>query len=130
MSTAGHLSSDIRHLSSEDDEEAAEQLHRLLAFGPRIRRGAGGRTGSETPGSGDGHEARPPGSHHRRGRRMPMGRPVLCARDDMSSRAYLWSMIFSENRYPPRIASPGASGAGFFGIMLRYFVTRGRPAAR
>jgi hypothetical protein len=27
---------------------------------------------------------------------------------------YSWSMIFSENRYPPRIAS----GAGFFGIML------------
>jgi len=26
----------------------------------------------------------------------------------------LWSMIFSENRYPPRIKS----GAGFFGIML------------
>jgi hypothetical protein len=25
-----------------------------------------------------------------------------------------WSMIFSENRYPPRIKS----GAGFFGIML------------
>src|ERR1700726_3323156 len=42
MSTAGHLSSDVRHLSSEDDEEAAEQLRRLLAFGPRIRRGAGG----------------------------------------------------------------------------------------
>jgi hypothetical protein len=28
--------------------------------------------------------------------------------------AYRWSMIFSENRYPPRIKS----GAGFFGIML------------
>jgi hypothetical protein len=28
--------------------------------------------------------------------------------------AYWWSMIFSENRYPPRIKS----GAGFFGIML------------
>src|SRR6266699_854599 len=27
-------------------------------------------------------------------------------------------MIFSENRYPPRIASPDTSGAGFFGIML------------
>jgi hypothetical protein len=27
---------------------------------------------------------------------------------------YYWSMIFSENRHPPRIAS----GAGFFGIML------------
>ena len=40
-------------------------------------------------------------------------------RDDFSSnrhRALLncWSMIFSENRYPPRIKS----GAGFFGIML------------
>jgi hypothetical protein len=28
--------------------------------------------------------------------------------------AYCWSMIFSENRHPPRIKS----GAGFFGIML------------
>jgi len=28
--------------------------------------------------------------------------------------SYCWSMIFSENRYPPRIKS----GAGFFGIML------------
>jgi hypothetical protein len=28
--------------------------------------------------------------------------------------AYCWSMILSENRYPPRIKS----GAGFFGIML------------
>jgi hypothetical protein len=28
--------------------------------------------------------------------------------------AYWLSMIFSENRYPPRIKS----GAGFFGIML------------
>jgi hypothetical protein len=28
--------------------------------------------------------------------------------------AYWWSMIFSENRHPPRIKS----GAGFFGIML------------
>jgi hypothetical protein len=28
--------------------------------------------------------------------------------------AYSWSMIFSENRYPPRIKS----GAGLFGIML------------
>jgi len=27
---------------------------------------------------------------------------------------YWWSMIFSENRCPPRIKS----GAGFFGIML------------
>jgi hypothetical protein len=27
---------------------------------------------------------------------------------------YCWSMIFSENRYPPRIKP----GAGFFGIML------------
>jgi hypothetical protein len=27
---------------------------------------------------------------------------------------FCWSMIFSENRYPPRIES----GAGFFGIML------------
>jgi hypothetical protein len=27
---------------------------------------------------------------------------------------YPWSMMFSENRYPPRIES----GAGFFGIML------------
>jgi hypothetical protein len=27
---------------------------------------------------------------------------------------FRWSMIFSENRYPPRIKS----GAGFFGIML------------
>src|SRR5262245_32219057 len=26
----------------------------------------------------------------------------------------MWSMIFSENRYPPRIKS----GAGFFGVML------------
>jgi hypothetical protein len=33
--------------------------------------------------------------------------------------AYCWSMIFSENRYPPRIKS----GAGFFGIML---LVRGR----
>jgi len=28
--------------------------------------------------------------------------------------AFWWSMIFSENRYPPRIKS----GAGLFGIML------------
>jgi hypothetical protein len=28
--------------------------------------------------------------------------------------SYSWSMIFSENRFPPRIKS----GAGFFGIML------------
>ena len=40
-------------------------------------------------------------------------------RDDFSSirhraLAYCWSMIFSENRYPPRIKS----GAGFLGIML------------
>jgi hypothetical protein len=27
-------------------------------------------------------------------------------------------MIFSENRYAPRIAFPDASGAGLFGIML------------
>jgi hypothetical protein len=27
---------------------------------------------------------------------------------------YCWSMMFSENRYPPRIKC----GAGFFGIML------------
>jgi len=33
-------------------------------------------------------------------------------------RALYWSMIFSENRYPPRIAARTASGAGFFGIML------------
>jgi hypothetical protein len=31
-----------------------------------------------------------------------------------AARHYWWSMIFSENRYPPRIKS----GAGFFGIML------------
>jgi hypothetical protein len=31
-----------------------------------------------------------------------------------SSPLYCWSMIFSENRYPPRIKS----GAGFFGIKL------------
>src|SRR5262249_22499847 len=42
MRTARHLSSDIRHLTSENDEEAAEELRHLLAFGPRIRRGAGG----------------------------------------------------------------------------------------
>jgi len=40
-------------------------------------------------------------------------------RDDFSSSrdhalAYWCSMIFSENRYPPRIDS----GAGFFGIMV------------
>jgi hypothetical protein len=40
-------------------------------------------------------------------------------RDDFSSKrhpalAYCRSMIFSENRWPPRIKS----GAGFFGIML------------
>src|SRR5262249_26837341 len=38
--------------------------------------------------------------------------------DDSSNRhpalAFWWSMILSENRYPPRIKS----GAGFFGIML------------
>jgi len=33
---------------------------------------------------------------------------------DVLRRAYCSSMIFPENRYPPRIAS----GAGFFGIML------------
>src|ERR1043166_2987827 len=33
-------------------------------------------------------------------------------------KVYSGSMIFSENRYPPRIASRAASGAGFFGIML------------
>jgi hypothetical protein len=43
-------------------------------------------------------------------------------RDDFSSNrhpalACCWSMIFSENRYPPRIKS----GAGFFGIMLWTF---------
>jgi hypothetical protein len=31
-----------------------------------------------------------------------------------AAQRYWWSMIFSENRYPPRIES----GAGFFGIML------------
>src|SRR5215470_9273198 len=40
-------------------------------------------------------------------------------RDDFSSNRHraltsCWSMIFSENRYPPRIKC----GAGFFGIML------------
>src|SRR6202008_4078738 len=49
----------------------------------------------------------------------PCARPAL-ERDDFSSNrhpalAYWWSMIFSENRYPPRIKS----GAGFFGIMLK-----------
>src|SRR5438445_10851413 len=48
-------------------------------------------------------------------------------RDDFSSNrhpapAYWWSMIFSENRYPPRIKS----GAGFFGIMLQPFTALGR----
>jgi hypothetical protein len=43
-------------------------------------------------------------------------------RDDFSSNrhpalACCWSMILSENRYPPRIKS----GAGFFGIMLWTF---------
>src|ERR1700730_16678861 len=33
---------------------------------------------------------------------------------DLSDHALCWSMIFSENRFPPRIKS----GAGFFGIML------------
>src|SRR5438132_3270278 len=33
-----------------------------------------------------------------------------------------WSMIFSENRYPPRIKS----GAGFFGIMLEQLFRRQR----
>src|ERR1043166_8828577 len=85
MGTAHHLSADIRHPSSEYDEEAAEQLHRLLAFGPRIRRGAGGGPDPRLRSSGDGHEARPPGSHHRRGRREAGGRPVLCARDVRST---------------------------------------------
>jgi hypothetical protein len=45
--------------------------------------------------------------------------PPDLERDDFSSirhpaLASCWSMIFSENRYPPRIRS----GAGFFGIML------------
>jgi hypothetical protein len=34
--------------------------------------------------------------------------------------AYCWSMIFSENRHPPRITS----GAGFFGIMLCWRIVR------
>src|SRR5262245_43698522 len=47
------------------------------------------------------------------------GSPIGLARDDLSSSrhpalAYCWSMIFSENRCPPRIRS----GAGFLGIML------------
>src|ERR1700730_18751264 len=46
-------------------------------------------------------------------------RSAVPKRDGFSSNrhpalAYCWSMMFSENRYPPRIAS----GAGFFGIML------------
>src|SRR5262249_35517689 len=46
-------------------------------------------------------------------------------RDDFSSNrhpalAFWWSMIFSENRYPPRIKS----GAGFFEIIL---LARRRP---
>src|SRR5215831_18856658 len=45
-------------------------------------------------------------------------RNIDLKRDDFSSSrhpalAYCWSMIFSENRYPPRIES----GAGFFWIM-------------
>src|SRR3981189_3486221 len=52
----------------------------------------------------------------RRGRQLS---PERLERDDFSSNrhpalAYSWSMIFSENRCPPRIKS----GAGFFGIML------------
>src|ERR1043166_1079511 len=83
--TTDNPSSVLRRLSSEKNEKAAEQLHRLLAFGPRIRRGAGGGPDPRLRSSGDGHEARPPGSHHRRGRRMPAGRPVLCARDVRST---------------------------------------------
>src|SRR6202011_678889 len=47
---------------------------------------------------------------------------LTLTRDDVpSSQVSLsWSMIFSENRSPPRIASRAASGAGFFGIMLRF----------
>ena len=36
------------------------------------------------------------------------------ARERAIGCAYSWSMIFCENRFPPRIKS----GAGFFGIML------------
>ena len=47
-----------------------------------------------------------------------MGRDLPAAPDPAAAvnrrRAYCWSMIFSENRYPPRIKS----GASFFGIML------------
>jgi hypothetical protein len=35
-----------------------------------------------------------------------------------------WSVIFSENRYPPRIKS----GAGFFGIMLNATPPRGKAS--
>ncbi len=49
---------------------------------------------------------------------VTLSRPAVpfrssCARCGTAP-AYCWSMIFSENRYPPRIKS----GAGFFGIML------------
>jgi hypothetical protein len=46
-----------------------------------------------------------------RGRRRRSGAAATARR---AARCYCWSMIFSENRYPPRIKS----GAGFFGIML------------
>src|SRR5262245_1996770 len=57
-------------------------------------------------------------------------RPARCLeRDDFSSirRPALiwWSMIFSENRYPPRIKS----GAGLFGIMLQATTFRYSSAA-
>src|ERR1700747_1914503 len=77
MNAARLLSSDIRHPSSEKRRGGGG----ATPPPPRIRApdpwGGWGRTGSETPGSGDGHEARPPGSLHRRGRRMPAGRPDL-----------------------------------------------------